>query len=201
MGVRLPEVHIDSKVLLSGVLNEARTVLLSRFNTNFTELGTIVHFHIEPKNATESDIVGTMDMSITYKVMVQLMGDFISTEVTRDLALLNTKGDFNWNRSLKYKVWEGNYPSTVAIDKLTGEVYFVHIYSDNKVELCYFGVLSECELELFKGDLDDTNPYKIKIDSAAMFDYIAGDEGLNHLKRNIILELNCGIPLIVRRSE
>ena len=201
MGVRLPEVHIDAKELISGVLNEANTITISRYNTKFAELGKIKHFHIEPKDEEESDSVGTVDMSITYDIMVKMGEDFINTEVTNDLALLNPKGDFKWNRSLKYKLWEGNYPSTVGVDKSNGDVYLVHLYKDNVIELQEFGVLTSNELELFMGDLDETNPYKIRIANEAMFDYISGDEGLNHLKKNIIVELNCGIPLIVRRGE
>lgn len=201
MGVKLPEVYIDAKGLLSEVLHETNTVLLSRYNSDFKEMGRIIHFHIEPKDEIDCESVGTVNMTLLYEVMVPDENGFVAKEITRDLALLNPVGDYKWNKTLKFNVWEGNYPTTVSVDKINGDVFLMHLYADNRVELQYFARLTENELELFLGDLNIQKPYKLSIDKDALFLYAGGDEGLNHLKRNVIIELDCGIPLEVRRGE
>lgn len=200
MGIKLSEVFVDAKDMLSSILSETNTITLSKYGIEFAELGKLKHFHIAPKEQGFEDSECTLNMTLTYDMLIKKEDAFITTEMTNDLALLNTKGDFDWNRSLKYKIWEGNYPSTVCIDKNSGGVYLLYLYKNNVVELQYFATLSKDELELFLEDIDETNPYKIRIDNEAMFSYIAGDEGLNHLKRNIVIELNCGIPLVIKNS-
>ncbi len=203
MGVRLPETHIDARNLLTEVLDTSSILILRDYNCEFTKLGKIIHSHVEKLDSSREDDKTTLALSLTYETLDKKGDDFVSKETVKKLALLNTINDFKWKRSLIYKIWGGNYPSTVAIDINDGTVYFIHIHKgdDVKIELVYFGILNENEFELVKHDIDDSKPYKIKISDDAMFDYITGDEGLNHLRNNIVIELNCGMPLVIRKGE
>lgn len=81
-----------------------------------------------------------------------------------------------------------------------GEVYLFNI-SANRIELTQFGEMTVEEFEIFKYDVHDREPFRIKIDEDAMFDYIDGAEGINHLQKNIIVEFNCGLPLKIRPMQ
>lgn len=195
MGVRLPEVFIDAKQMIEDVLEADMKVSIRRYGALYSNLGDVVHYHIEDKEDEED--YATFDMVLTYKLRELSKNDeFIEVEKTQNLRVLNSNADSMWTYSMINKIWDGDYPSTVVLDTDTGVVYLLTLRTAG-IELAYFGKLDDIQFETVKYDLNDREPYKIKIDEDAMFDYIDGAEGVNHLKRNIYVELNAGMPIRV----
>lgn len=201
-GVKLPEIYIDAKNLIEGVLSESSKLSLRSYRgtySMFSNLCDIVHYHIEEVEDEES--YANLDMTLTYKVRVMTPENkFDVIEKVRNLRVLSTLGDNLWTYRMINKVWEGDYPSTVAVDMETGEVFFFSIKL-NRLELIEFGKFTETEFETFRYELNDREPFSIKIDEKAMFDYIDEAEGVKHLQRNIVVEFNCGLPIKVKENK
>ena len=119
--------------------------------------------------------------------------------ITNTFDLYSTIGDNQWTNNMKMKIFDGNYPSTVAVDKDTGKLYFVFIHK-NGVEFKEFSELSEASFEALE-EVNTKAPYRVRIDPEAMFLYIDGAEGTNHLRQNLIVEFDCGRPVLVRAGE
>lgn len=194
--VRYPDVFIDAKSLIEGVVDASPLLSLRTDGVMFANLCDILYLHIE--DAEDVEGYSNLTLVVTYKQNVFMeTSNFTAVEKTRKLKVLTSIGDTSWTYRMIDKVWEGDYPSTVAVDVTTGEVFFLSI-KVNRLELIEFGLLSNLELDTFNLEVHDREPYRITIDSSAMFDYIDGAEGINSLRRNIVVEFNCAVPLRVR---
>lgn len=158
--------------------------------------GDIIDFNIEQliisKNKSEKANVG---LFLTYKGM-SLEEDHLQ-EVSKQqyFMLLNSEVDIDWSFGMIQKVWNGNYPSTVAIDK-DGKCYFVYVEQWG-IHFSYFALLGEQELDMLSTYLNDDSPFKITIAPKAMFKVIDGTEGYNYLRKNIVVEFNCSTKLSI----
>lgn len=161
----------------------------------------ISDIHFEASERSDEDY-GNLEIRLAYsqRVITDKGVEWIPN--TRNLFLLSSNGDTEWTYNMKQKLWDGDYPYAVAIDEVTGEIFFVHIALDGFI-LKLFGreegiykVLTETQV------LSAKEPYQIKIKPEAMFAYIDGTEGTNHLKDSIFIELNCsGKPICINRLE
>src|SRR5690606_39242076 len=114
--------------------------------------------------------------------------------------VLSSSGDTRWTYRARNKIWDGEYPSTVAIDTETGDVMFFNL-KPNRIELVFFGVLEGTAFDTVMSELHDREPFKIALDPDAMFNYIDESEGINHLKSNVLVIFNCGIPITVKHAN
>ncbi|MNV96140.1 hypothetical protein D3C71_1911080 [compost metagenome] len=97
-------------------------------------------------------------------------------------------------------IFEGDFPSCVAVDISTGEVFLVSIRGE-RFTLVEFGCLNVEQLRAFLNDLNDKSPYNLGINPEAMYDYIDGSEGLNYLKKNVFVQFNCLVPILVSPNK
>lgn len=198
MNVKLPDIFIDAKSMIEGAL-ENKKLSLRTYGAMFSNLSDVTHYHINEVDDEEG--YANIDMLLTYKFRTLSTDDsFGVIEKTRNLKVLNTAGDNQWTYRMITRIWDGDYPSSVAIDMETGELFLFNV-KINRVELIEFGVLSEIEFETFKLELNDREPFRIKLHEDAMFEFIDGAEGLNHLQKNIYIELSCGMPIKVRNKR
>lgn len=191
--IKYPTVFVDAKELLVGVLEKTKRLGFKKYGDLLVSVGDLVSYNISD---VENELsYANIDLYIKYKLHVlreEGGADFVDKE--RNLRVLCNLGDSDWTYRMIDKVWEGDYPSTVAVDMDTGEVFLLYLRA-NRLELVLFGVFSEKEFESFKFELQEREPFSIKIDEKAMFTYIDGAEGINHLKNKIFIEFNCHVPL------
>jgi hypothetical protein len=195
MSVKLPNTFIDAKTLISDALSVDKKLSLKNYGGMFANLCEVTHFHMDEVEDEEG--YANVDLTLAYKV--PLMGNdsqFLLVDKTKKLKVLNTAGDIDWTYNMVNLFWEGDYPSSVAVDVESGEVFLFNVKL-NRVELVDFGVLTGSAFESFTHDINDREPFKIRLDEKAMFDFIDGSEGRNHLKKSTFIEFNCGMPIRV----
>jgi hypothetical protein len=199
MNVRLPETFGDAKGMIEGSFDANHKLRLKRYGAMFSNLCDVSHYHIEESDDDEG--YANLDLTVTYKMrLISVEEKFDLVEKTRKLRVLNTAGDNQWTYRMIRMVWEGDYPSSVAVDVETGEVFLFSV-KVNCIELIEFGVLDAKEHDTFMHELSDREPFKIKIDSDSMFEYIDGAEGVSHLQKNVVVEFDCGMPIEVTSKK
>lgn len=198
MAIRLPEIFCDAKQMLEDNLATYRRLIIKRYGSLYASAGDVIHFHID--DVEDDQGYSNMDMSISYKERVLIEDRFETIERHHQLRLLSPVGDDQWTYTMIGRVWEGDYPSTVAVDTDTRQVFLVSIQMSS-VELIEFGMLSEQEFDAFMTDCEDRNAYRIKLDESAMFKVIDGAEGMNHLRETMVIELNCGVVIRVQSGK
>ena len=197
--VRLPERFIDAKELLLNTLESTNSVSFKSYGSLFSNRCAVTHYHVDEVEDEEG--FSNLDMTLVYTEPVLADNPVFQTvEKTAKLRVLSPAGDNDWTYRMIDKIWEGDYPSTVAVDLWTKRVYFLNIRLSG-LELVEFGTMEDNQFEAFDEGVADKDPFRITIGEKAMFDYIDGSEGINNLKRNIIIEFNCGIPLKVKTSR
>lgn len=165
-------------------------LILSKFNSTLVNMCEVKSFSVADEENQEN--IGSLHLSITYKERLITRYDKFETRFsTQELLILNTKGDPIWPCTMVTKVWDGLYPSTVAINKTTGVVYLLYMGLDY-LKLTEFAQLSENQLEAVIESLNDTAPYRIRLDEDAMFKVIGEVEGSRLLHSTLYIELNCG---------
>lgn len=192
--IRYSPVFVDSKDLISSVLNKSKQVSIRKYGSLFSNLCEVRDWNIE-----EGDDVGASNITLTLTYMQSVLtadSQFNLVTKTRKLKVLSVKNDNEWSYQMVDKIWDGEYPSTVAVDLVTGEVLLFNI-GTNRIELVDFGVMEDTQFEAFILEVNDQEPYRIRLNPDAMFDYISGAEGYRHLKENVEIEFNCGIPVTV----
>lgn len=198
MGVRLPDVHCDAKQMIEEVL-DSKQLTVRLYGSLSANPCDVTHFHIEDVDNPESE--ANLNLTLTYKERVISKTDrFEVVEKTQNLKVLNNHTDDLWSFNMVNKIWDGDYPSSVAINIETGVVYLFNLRVSG-LELTEFGKLTEKEFEAFKEDWNERAPFKIKLDEGAMFKFIDGAEGYNHLRRNIFIEFDCIVKLRVYPRE
>ena len=194
--VSLPNTYLDAKELLNDVLQQDRKVSIKNQGVLYSQVGNVLHFSFG--EVTDVESYANLDLLITYVTRQATFDNnaLAPIEKTRNLRVLNNLGDNRWTYNMIVKVWEGEYPSTVAVDMDSGAVYLVGVKA-NRVELIDFGILEPSAFDAFQNDLNDRTPFRIKLDEEAMFDVLDGSEGTNHLRHNVFIEFDCGMPIRV----
>ena len=189
MQLRLPEVYCDAKQAIEDSL-ESRRLLLSKYNSTMQNLCEVTHFNI--KEEEDKERVGDIELLISYKErMITKYDSFETLNKTQTLRVLTTKGDTLWPYLMITKVWDGEYPSGVAINEETGVVYLLYLRM-NALSLVEFALLRENEKEAIKENLNEVQPYRIRLDEDAMFNVLAEIEGNRHLHEKVCIEFDCG---------
>lgn len=197
--LRLPNTYIDARDMIKDALESAGKLSIRRYMALFSSLCDVTHFHIEEIHDEEA--YANLDLVLTYKQpQLEAKDNYSFVEKTKNLRVLCNHGDNLWNYQLINKVWDGDYPSTVAVDVETKEVFLFSVKL-NRIELIEFGELTNSEFETFCNELHERDPFRVLISPEAMYDYLSESEGINHLKRNIYVEFNCGLPLRVFNSR
>lgn len=178
---------------------ETRLMGIGVYGFNIINQCRISDIHFETEGH-ENNEYPNIEMRLSYTQRVDNGREFEWVPNSRNLFILNNAGDDKWTYLMKQKIWDNDYPYTIAIDEVTGEVFFVHIALEGIV-LKLFG-REEGLYDIIKGHIVEREPYRIKIDEDAMFSYIDGAEGYNHLKDNIYIEFNCiGKKVNIRKLE
>lgn len=191
--VKYPDTYIDAKVMLENCLSDSPHLRFRAFEGWFTRPCEVNNFYIDEVEDMESP--SNLTLNVTYNASY-LSNDrgFQTVEKVRKLRVLSARGDDRWTYRLIDKIWEGQYPSTIAIDLESHEVFFLNI-SATGIDLIHFGLLDDKQYEAFELEVNDREPFRVKVAEQALMNYVDGAEGVNHLRRNIVVELNCGIPL------
>lgn len=197
MQIRLPETYGDAREILeNGFSTEVFTKGL--YGIMKANPCTITHIQIHDKK--DNLDIGTIVVDLTYKErVINKYGKFEEKKVVQTLNILTPRGDSLWPYNLVVKIWDGKYPTSVAVDLKRGVVYLCNI-GTRGVELIEYAHITKDEVEALTHDLNDREPYKIKIDEKAMFDYISEFEGLRALRSNIFIEFDCGVRFKVHNN-
>lgn len=194
MQFRLPEMYCDAKQSIEESLCNNR-LILSKYNSSLVNMCEVTAFKIEEE--TEQEKIGTLRLNLTYKERIITKYDKFETRfMSQNLMVLSTKGDPVWPYLMVTKVWDGDYPSTVAVNSETGVVYFVYLMQ-GVMKLVEFAQLKENQLEAVRESLNDLAPYRIKLDEDAMFKVLGEVEGTKTLHDTLYIEFNCGITFKV----
>lgn len=189
MAMRMPAIFCDAKQLLEDNLSTYNRVVIKKYNSVYVTSCELVHFHIE--EVEDEEQYSNLDLSLSYKERV-LIGEsrFETIERYHQLRLLCNDGDIAWTYRMINKLWDGDYPSTVAVDTDTKQVFLVYVRT-SCIELVEFGIFSEHDYESFHFDASVREPFQIKLDEEAMFKYIDGGVGYDYLCENIYIQFNC----------
>lgn len=194
MQLRLPEIFCDAKQSIEDSL-ENRKLVLSKYNSSMVNMCEVTHFHIEDVEDKES--VGSLHLLISYKERIITKYDkFETLNKTQNLTVLNTKGDPIWPYFMTTKVWDGEYPSAVAINEETGVVYLVYLRMGS-LGLTEFALLKDNQLECIKESLNEVAPYRIRLDEDSMFKVLGEIEGTRCLHETLFIEFDCGVKFRV----
>lgn len=109
------------------------------------------------------------------------------------LNMLSTAGDIGWCDKMNYMVFDNDPPSAVCVDNDSFDVYFMYL-RPNRIDLQYINTIAKEDRNTFL-TINKESPYSVHLSEPAMFDYIAGKEGTNHLRRNVYVKFHCAHPL------
>ena len=193
MQLRLPEIFCDAKQAIEDCL-ENNKLILSKYNSTMMNMCEVTLFHIEEKG---DEYIGNMKLLITYKERIITKYDkFETLNKTQVLTILTTKGDPIWPYIMTVKVWNGEYPSAVAINEETGVVYLLYLRMGS-LGLTEFALLQDNQLECIKESLNEVSPYRIKLDENSMFKVLGEIEGNKCLYETLFIEFDCGVKFRV----
>ena len=194
MQLRFPEIFCYAKQAIIDSLS-TNSLILSKYNSTMAVLCQVTHFNIEEVENEEN--VGSVYLLLKYKERIITKYDkFETLNKTQRLRLLNVKGDTLWPYLMVTKVWDGVYPSCVAINEETGVVYLVYL-NLSTLKLVEFSMLKENQLEAIMESLNDVTPYRIGLDENSMFKVLSEQEGTRYLHDNVFIEFDCGIKFRV----
>lgn len=199
MQMRLPEIYIDARQAIEESLEGSKKLVKGKYGSLLANLCDVLHYHIE--ESEDENGLGNLILSLTYKErLINKYEKFEEIKRTQTLKVLTTKGDKIWPYNIVIKIWDGNYPSGVAVNEETGQIYFLNLRMSG-LELVSFAKFTAEELEAFKEDLNEVAPYRIILNEDAMFNYISEYEGNRHLKETLNIEFDCGVKIRKKTDE
>lgn len=198
MTIKLPNTYCDAADILRDSLEGHSRITVARYGSGVQSWGTLKHWHIEEVDSDQQEGPANINLSLTYlENVVSASEQFIEAERTQSLRILCNHGDTGWSINMQNRVFNGDYPSTVAVNLESGEVFFINIRPSG-FELCTFGMMDAQELETFKQECVLRDPFSIRVTEDALFKVIDGAEGTNYLKGNLYIKFNCCVPIIVK---
>lgn len=194
MQLRLPEIFCDAKQAIEDSL-ENKKLVLSKYNSSLVNMCEVTYFHIDDVEDVEA--TGSLKLTLRYKEKIITKYDkFETLNKTQVLTVLSTKGDPIWPYLMTTKVWNGEYPSAVAINEETGVVYLLYLRMGS-LGLTEFALLKENQLECIKESLNEVAPYRIRLDEESMFKVLGEIEGTRCLHETLFIEFDCGVKFRV----
>lgn len=200
MSVTLSAYFEDVQETLSDTLNSRKSIGFSSFSSPIVNQATVITYGIKPLDTEDSDRANFV-LSIEYDLyyLTTHSESLDSKRQVLNLLVLNPEGDTKWTLNMRNRVWDGRYPSSVAIDTATGAVYLLFVES-SYIELRAFGEVSLSDLEIFKSSMNARSPFSIQVDADALFKVVDGSEGTKFLLANLFISLFCSktvnIPLL-----
>lgn len=190
----LENYYEDAKETLAKALAPNSVLSITSFNSDLANQLVITSCSIDKWGGVENDRAN-MELVLNCVGYDFRSEDGVGTRVNHTLrfVVLCSEGDNRWTYNMKNSVWRGYYPSAIAIDEDSGEVYLL-FNSNWGVELKHFNSVPTTFLKEFMYTRDENAPYYIYIDSRAMFDVLDGAEGYNHLLRNLYIQFQGTAP-------
>lgn len=192
MAKKLPLTNLDACEMLKNVLQDNVAVLEGVYREPAKHICLLKKYSIEANDETENNYADIL-LHVEYTRNAFKGAKISEVEIKLDLRLLSNAGDRDWGHRSTINIWDGDYPSTVAVEENTGDVYLVFIREEKgrKIEFIKFGNMTESELNAFKDSYNDREPFSIGIDEDALFELLDGTEGYNYLKNNVYIKFNC----------
>ena len=191
----LSNYYEDACHAVEEVLEHSSMISITSFNSPLASQAVLETKTITPLNE-ESDRAN-MQLYLQCKMLVQDdNGNFVKQLHPLNLVVLNSEGDTKWTSRMRSRVWAGQYPDTVALDRETGEIYLVFL-TNWGIELRHFGKMQLNDLEGLLLTINENAPFFIYIAAHAMFNVIDGAEGYNHLLSNLYIQFNGSRKYIV----
>lgn len=201
MGVRMPETLGDAKELLMETLGTSTRLIIKKYGSQAARIADLKAYSVSNYTEEDSDNYANFILDLVYSEMLFGANERLGlVDKTRTIVVLSNLGDNDWTFNMIHKVWNGDYPSTVGVDMTTGDIFLLNIRS-NCLELIEFGQFTEEQLEHFLLERNDREPFALKLEERAMFAVLDGAEGINHLRDNVVVTFNCGVPLKVKAKE
>lgn len=195
-----PKAKIDAVELIQEVLDSG-IVVMKNYGDGVLNYGEILDYAVEEANDSDTDF-STMEVTINY--MKRNLGDNPTNKQLR-LQMLSSIGDRHWTSQMVMLLFKGLQPSTVAIDKDTGDIYLVYLKTESvgkyEFTLEYFAKMEVDILEDFFEELDVEKPYTIGIQEDNMIDFIDKSEGLRGLRKGLKITFHGGIPAVYEVGE
>lgn len=184
-------IYLEAKEQLLEAL-KSKTLTLGNFGEDVNTVCMVEDAIIED----EDNETRYANLTLVVRYVIQTQHERLAK--IRKLRLLTKLGDTLWTNRLKALVWETPYPDSVAIDVSTGEIFFVSL-RNNELHLTYFNKFSEQEsdIEALLENLEEREPYRIKINEYATYEVLDGSEGYRHLYRNIQIVFNSSYEIII----
>jgi hypothetical protein len=189
MTKRLGSRMMDAMNTIEMCINKAKLLRVS----NYLE-GSHIMYQID--DYTTSDQSGNeieyanFDLILYVREVLREDNDIDQTTLT--LRVFCAEGLYqNWTPTLRYKVWESEFPSTVAISKEEQTVYFLCVQSNDVLELKKFSKLKGNQYNLIMTSVLENIPFHIEIAHNALYSFVDESEGLNFLRKNIGVTFNC----------
>lgn len=109
---------------------------------------------------------------------------------TMHLVLLPTIDDCTFPEMVELKLFgvDGK-PSTVGVDKETGDIYLVYIF-DNEIYFSHFATLSTMDKDFILSSDNMSTPYEFGVYKAALYRFITREEGWSGLRGNMYIQFN-----------
>lgn len=197
MALHLGTRFIDAKSQIEGAVNLKKLLEFGIYGENLIRSYAIELVSIDTDDMAE-------DSFSNFHILIEAneVEIFVNekNKLHLDLYFLcSSSAYFNWTSALILKVWGNDFPSTVAIDKETKQIYFVYL-RETSIKLELFGVLTDEQYQTVSDSLVESKPFEIGIGHDAMYAYIDGSEGFNHLRENIFVEFKCGIDFKVFKN-
>lgn len=199
MSIKLSDVYCDARRTIEGALASADRLSLKQYGYMRALVCDVSYYSIVDVGDEEG--YANIDMTIGYKERVINKEErFETVDKVKNIRVLNNYWDNMWTFNMINKIWAGDYPSSVAVDLDTGEVYLFNVRVSS-LELVEFGWLTGTQFEAFMDSWNDREPFRIMLDESAMFSFIDGAEGYNHLRDTLYIEFNCISRLRVYKGK
>lgn len=198
MSIRYDVAYEEALEQLKVVLDGGKKIAIGKYNQRGYIQGDIKHYVTTNigDNIGYSNILLQLDYTLSEPTLTVKP---ITKEKQLDIILLNPSYDMEWNKVLLNKVWQGDYPSTVAFSPTDGAVYLVYIMS-SYILFAYFGQLNNLDLEALE-NINYMKPYQISIHKQALWEVLSEEEGSHYLQKNVYIEFNCGRRVVVENLE
>ena len=188
MALTLSTYFDDVQETLSDALEARRNVGFSSFSNDIVSQGTVITYGITPASDGDNDRANLL-LDMEYEAYYLKSSEEAGTsKIAMQLLVLNPEGDTEWTLNMRNRVWNGRYPSTIAINIASGEAYLLFVEA-SYIELKFFVVISLTDLELFKASMDARKPFSIHVEPEALFKVLDGREGTHHLLDNLFISL------------
>ena len=191
--------HLDSDTKTA--INRLRSVLQHKtikfgvFNNvlDIEKTGSVVSSSVSEAcvDGLYSETDSNIALDITYvTAKTNMVNQPECPQQSMHLLLLPTTADKTFPEMVEVKMFGScGKPSTVGVNKDTGDVYLVYVF-DKEIQFLHFGTLSQMDKEFVVSDDNMTTPYEFGIFKAALYRFITRDNGWDNLRNSMYIQFN-----------